>query len=61
MATSSIFHNVVIDTPEAAERFVNALEEASKMPKRKPTSDVKLPLTDKEAIRALFLKGTSGE
>ncbi len=30
MATSSIFAQVVIDTPEAAERFINALEESEK-------------------------------
>lgn len=29
MATESIFHNVVIDTPEAAESFISALELAA--------------------------------
>lgn len=28
MATSSIFHNIVIGTPEKAKRFVDALEKA---------------------------------
>ena len=30
MATSSIFHNVKIDTPEKAEAFVAALEASEK-------------------------------
>lgn len=29
MATESIFHNIVIDTPEAAEAFISALEKAA--------------------------------
>ncbi|MBR1860627.1 MAG: hypothetical protein IJ796_02020 [Lachnospiraceae bacterium] len=32
MATSSIFHNVRIDTPEKAEAFVSALEASEKEP-----------------------------
>ena len=32
MATSSIFHNVKIDTPEKAEAFVAALETSEKEP-----------------------------
>lgn len=32
MATSSIFHNVKIDTPEKAEAFVAALEASEKEP-----------------------------
>ena len=32
MATSSIFHNVKIDTPEKAEAFVAALEASEKDP-----------------------------
>lgn len=57
MATSSILTNVKITDPRKAEMFINALEASSKDPKRVPTSKVKPPLTDKEAIRALFLKG----
>ncbi len=32
MATSSIFHNVKIDTPEKAEAFVAALEASEREP-----------------------------
>lgn len=61
MATSSILTNVKITDPHKAELFVDALEASSKDSKRVPASDAKLPLTDKEAIRALFLKGASKE
>ena len=61
MATSSILTNVKITDPHKAELFVDALEASSKDPKRVPASEAKLPLTDKEAIRALFLKGASKE
>lgn len=30
MATSSIFHQVVLDTPEKADAFIKALEESEK-------------------------------
>ena len=57
MATSSIFAQVVIDTPEAAERFINALEESEKAqmgkPKKGPAHKI---LRDKDEIRALLLK-----
>lgn len=56
MATSSIFHNVVIKDRESAKRLIEALEASSRDPKRVPTCEVKPPLTDKEAIRALFSK-----
>ena len=61
MATSSILTNVKITDPRKAEMFVNALEASSRDPKRIPTSKVKPVLTDKEAIRALFLKGLDNE
>ena len=54
MATSSIFHNVVIKDRESAKRLIEALEASSRDPKRVPTCEVKPPLTDKEVIRALF-------
>lgn len=57
MALSSILTNVVIKDKESAERFIDALEKASKDPKRVPTSEVPPPLTDKDAIRALFQRG----
>ena len=56
LPTSSIFHNIKITVPKAAEMFVDALEKASKLPKRVPTSKVNPPLRDKEAIRKLFSK-----
>lgn len=61
MATSSILTSVKITDPHKAELFVNVLEASSKDPKRVPASEAKLPLTDKEAIRALFFKGDSRE
>lgn len=57
MATSSIFTNVVIRDTKKAKIFIDALEISSKDPKRVPTSKVKPPLRDKEAIRTLFAKG----
>jgi len=36
MATSSIFHQVVIDTDEKAERFVKALKSSEKKAKERP-------------------------
>lgn len=57
MATSSILTNVKITDPRKAELFINALEASSKDPRWVPTSEVKPPLTDKEAIKALVLKG----
>lgn len=61
MATSSILTNVKITDPHKAEMFINALEASSRDPKRIPSCEVKPPLTDKEAIKALFLKGRNGK
>jgi len=36
MATESIFHNIVINDRESAERFVSALEAAEKAAKKNP-------------------------
>ena len=61
MATSSIFAQVVIDTPEAAERFINALEESEKAQKAqqgKAKKELAIPiLRDKDEIRAFLAKG----
>ncbi|MBQ6479892.1 MAG: hypothetical protein IJI45_02125 [Anaerolineaceae bacterium] len=50
MATFSIFQNIVIDTPEKAEAFVNAIEssiEAQKNDKRpQPKIDFRLATRD---------------
>ena len=57
MATSSIFARVVIDTPEAAERFINALEESEKAQKGKViTESPHQILEDKDEIRKFLLK-----
>ena len=49
MATSSIFTNIVINDPKKAD------------PAWKPTSPVKPPLTDIEAIRKLMAKRVSAK
>ena len=46
MATQSIFHNIVIQDPQAAESFVNALENAASIsdktvPQKVPSKDLK--------------------
>ncbi len=56
MPTSSIFTNIKITDPESAEKFVAALEAASKIPSRIFTTEVKSPLRDKEKIKELFAK-----
>ncbi len=65
MATSSIFTEIVIDTPEAAERFVNALEESEKavkeMEKRKKEHPEEFPeshihIMTKEEVAEFFNK-----
>lgn len=56
MATSSILTNFTITDKEAAENPANAIEMASKEPEWRSTRQVKLPLTDHEAIRALLVK-----
>lgn len=56
MATSSILTNFTITDKEAAERFVKALEEASKQPPRKFKSPPVEDITDPEVIRKFFLK-----
>ena len=53
MATSSIFTNIVINEPKKVEKFIEALETSSHDPAWKPTTPVKPPLTDIEAIRKL--------
>ena len=59
MATSSIFTNIVIKDPKKAEKFIDALEISSHDPAWKPTTPVKPPLTDIEAIRKLMAKRAS--
>ena len=40
MATSSFFHSVVINTPEQAEKLVDALEKAEKFSRENPEPEV---------------------
>ena len=61
MATSSIFTNIVINDPKKAEKFIDALETSSQDPAWKPTTPVKPPLTDIEAIRKLMSKRGSAK
>ncbi len=56
MATSSILTNFTITEKNAADRFAEALDAASRQPSRKPTAPVNKPLRDPEAIRALMAK-----
>lgn len=59
MATSSIFHQVVLDTPEKVDVFIKALEESEKDAKqsheRKSVSKVKLT-NDPEEIKKIVDK-----
>ena len=56
MPTSSIFTNIVINDPEKAEKFIDALEASSHDPAWKTTSSIRRPLTDIEKIRELMAK-----
>ena len=38
MAVSSIFHNVILDTPEKLEAFISAMEASEAHPYVRPTS-----------------------
>lgn len=56
MATSSIFARVRIDDPKQAEAFIDALVASEDKPRRKPSTPVRPPLTDHDAIRRLMAK-----
>ena len=57
MATSSFFHNFVIDTEEGAKRFLEALEEAEKAAKKRKKVKVDYrEVTDPEEIKRMFGK-----
>lgn len=56
MPTSSIFENIIINDPEKAEKFINALDASSRDPVWKPETQVAPPLTDAEEIRKLMAK-----
>lgn len=59
MATSSIFARFTIDTPEKAERFVDAIEESEKATKNEKLTPSYPFVTDKEEIRKIFAKRKS--
>ncbi len=62
MATSSIFHNIVIKDAKTAERFITALEESEKaVAKRKPVAKNIPTLTDLDEIRKLIAKRDSNK
>ena len=54
MATSSIFHNVKIDTPEKAEAFVAALEASENEPWVRVSPEKLTVITDPVAIRKIM-------
>lgn len=56
MATSSIFASFNINDSKTAEAFVEALDQSSKEPKRKPLTPAPLHITDKDKILAFFAK-----
>lgn len=53
MATSSIFHNIVISDPKKAEAFVDAIEASIADPRQKPDGTLAQVAADKEEIRRL--------
>lgn len=53
MPTSSFFHNIEIKTKEEAERFVNALEKASKVKHKEINVNYK-EITNPDEIRKIF-------
>lgn len=57
MATSSIFYNIVLKTPEEIERFLDALEESEReAAKWEKTSHTITSLRDSDEIRKLIAK-----
>jgi len=54
MATSSVFHNVKIDTPEKAEAFVAALEASEKEPWIRVNPERHSVVTDPVIIRQIM-------
>lgn len=56
MATSSIFASFDIRDKKTAENFVKALDTSAHDPAWKPIAPINPPLTDQDAIRALWAK-----
>ncbi len=61
MATSSIFAKVRIDNSKQAEAFIDAMVASEDKPRRTPSTPVKPPLTDYDAIRRLMAKGETAK
>ena len=53
MATSSIFHNVILTSPKEVESFVNALEASIDDPYPAPRMSLSEIMADKDEIRRL--------
>lgn len=53
MATSSIFHNIVINDPKQAEAFVAALDASVADPYRRPDGPLTQVVSDKNEILRL--------
>lgn len=58
MATSSFFNTVVIDTPEKAEKFVDALEKAEKYSREHTEPKVDCPWVRDDELKE-FLKNVA--
>ena len=53
MATSSIFHNVILNDPKQVEAFVNAMEASLADPYKGSVEPFVSVITDKDEIRRL--------
>lgn len=54
MATESIFDNIIIRTPEEAENFVRAVEEAQRLAEEIPFKRSNIKTLTKEECREFF-------
>ncbi len=54
MATSSIFHNVILRTPEQVNAFIRAAEASLADPYVRPEGPIATVTTDPEEIRRMF-------
>ena len=54
MAVSSIFHNVILDTPEKVEAFIRAAEASLADPYIRPEGPITVVNSDKEEIRRIL-------
>ena len=54
MATSSIFHNVILREPEQIEAFIRAAEASEANPYKKPTGAPTYSVASKEEVQKLL-------